>query len=166
MGLDGMAFDDDADALREARLLWRHQCGIELEPTLSHTDLAEAIFVNGRRTITPVAGGAVEMGLAADLMVLDYGQMAADLLTDNADEFDLMLSRGRKEHVRGLIVGGRTIVEKGKLASIDLAAAEAELLAQARAGWAAAQAVDDVRRRHRDALANFYAQKRHSSPEE
>ena len=163
IGLDGMAFDDDADALREARLLWCQQRGAELEAALDRRELCDAMFVTGRRTITPVPGGAIEPGLAADLLLLDHARMAADMLDENADELDLILTRGRKEHVRGLIVAGRTIVENGMVRSIDLAAVEAELWAQARSAWSEARAGDALRQRHRHGLATFYACNCHRS---
>jgi len=157
IGLDGMAFDDDADALREMRLAWCQQRGAGLEPALRRGELCDAMFINGRRTVTPVPGGAIEPGLAADLMLIDYARMAQDMLDGDADELELVLNRGRKKYVRDLIVAGRRIVADGKLRSIDLAAAEAELLAQARRAWPGTQAADGLRHRHRHALARFYA---------
>ncbi len=86
MGLDGMAFDDDADARRELRLVWCQQQGTGLDGAITKADLCEAVFVNGRRTITPVGGGAIEPGLAADLVLLDYAKMTADVMEGAADE--------------------------------------------------------------------------------
>jgi 5-methylthioadenosine/S-adenosylhomocysteine deaminase len=108
MGLDGMALDDDADALRELRLLWYQQQGTALEGAISKSELCQAIFVNGRRTITPLEGAAIEPGMAADLLLLDYAAMTPDVLHDG-DELDVLINLGRKEHVRGLLVGGRKL---------------------------------------------------------
>jgi 5-methylthioadenosine/S-adenosylhomocysteine deaminase len=156
MGLDGMALDDDEDALRELRLLWHNQKANGLTDGITRAQLCEAAFVAGRRTITKATGGAIERGLAADLLVLDYRGMAADLLQDAADELDIVLARGRKEHVRQLIVDGQTVVENGKVCSIDLMALESELMKQARAAKSDALAQADTRTRYRDALARFY----------
>jgi cytosine/adenosine deaminase-related metal-dependent hydrolase len=163
LGLDGMAFDDDADALREARLLWCQQRGAELDVGLGRREVCDALFINGRRTVTSVQGGAIEPGLAADLMLLDYARMTADVMDDDVDELDLLFTRGRKEYVRGLIVAGRTIVENGLVRSIDLGALESELWAQARRGWPDGLAGDGLRQRHQRALANFYACNCHQS---
>jgi 5-methylthioadenosine/S-adenosylhomocysteine deaminase len=156
IGLDGMAVDEDADALREMRLVWCHQQGTGLKGALSRRELCDAMFVNGRRTITPAAGGAIEPGLAADLVVLDRPQLTADALAEDVDELDFLLTRGRKDHVRGLIVAGRTIVEDGVVRSVDLGAIESELWAQARKAWPDAMAGDGLRQRHWNALADFY----------
>jgi 5-methylthioadenosine/S-adenosylhomocysteine deaminase len=156
MGLDGMAFDDDEDALRELRLLWRCQQGAGMTGAISHAELCEAAFVAGRRTITAVPGGAIEPGMAADLLLLDYRGMAADVLEGAASELDVILARGRKEHVRTLIVAGRTIVDDGIVCSVDLPALESELLGQARTAWPPAPAQAELRRRYHAALADFY----------
>jgi cytosine/adenosine deaminase-related metal-dependent hydrolase len=156
MGLDGMAFDDDEDGLRELRLLWYSQQGTALTSTISRTELCDAVFVTGRRTITPVAGGAIEAGMAADLMLLDYRRMSADVLDGAASELDVILARGRKDYLRSLIVAGRTIVENGTIRSVDLAALESELMKQAQAAWPAALLAAKLRRRYQIALVDFY----------
>jgi cytosine/adenosine deaminase-related metal-dependent hydrolase len=165
MGLDGMAFDDDEDALRELRLLWYSAQGTSLTSAVSRGELCDAVFVTGRRTITPVTGGAIEAGMAADLILLDYRRMSADVLDGAASELDLILTRGRKEYLHGLIVAGRTIVENGVVRSVDLAALESELLGQARAAWPAALAASKLRRRYQTALAEFYRCGCHQTPD-
>jgi cytosine/adenosine deaminase-related metal-dependent hydrolase len=127
--------------------------------------LCDAVFVTGRRTITPVTGGAIEAGMAADLMLLDYRQMSGDVLDGAASELDVILTRGRKGYLRGLIVAGRTIVENGVVHSVDLAALESELLGQARAAWSAALATSKLGRRYKTALAEFYRCGGHQRPD-
>jgi cytosine/adenosine deaminase-related metal-dependent hydrolase len=156
MGLDGMALDDDEDGLRELRLLWHNQKSSGLTDGITRAQLCEAVFIAGRRTITPVAGGRIAPGMAADLLLLDYARMATDVLAGAADELDVVLARGRKEHVVQLVVDGRTIVEDGRVRSIDQGALESELMAQARAAWSAASATAGLRTDYRAALANFY----------
>lgn len=165
MGLDGMAFDDDEDGLRELRLLWYSQRGTGLTSTISRAELCDAVFVTGRRTITPVAGGAIEAGMAADLMLLDYRRMSADVLDGAASELDLILTRGRKDYVHSLIVAGRVIVENKVVRSVDLAALESELLGQARAAWPAALVASKLRHRYQTALTEFYRCGCHQRPD-
>jgi 5-methylthioadenosine/S-adenosylhomocysteine deaminase len=165
MGLDGMAFDDDEDGLRELRLLWYSQHGTGLASTISRAELCDAVFVTGRRTITPVTGGAIEAGMAADLMLLDYRRMSGDVLDGAVSELDLVLTRGRKDYLLSLIVAGRTIVEKGTICSVDLAALESELRKQAQAAWPAALLAAKLRRRYQTALAEFYRCGCHQRPD-
>jgi cytosine/adenosine deaminase-related metal-dependent hydrolase len=161
MGLDGMALDDDEDGLRELRLLWHGQRGVELKNAISPAELCDAVFRIGRRTVTPEPGGAIGPGMAADLVVLDYAAMAADVLDASGRELEILLTRGRKEFVKRLIVAGRAIVDDSVLCSIDLAAAEQELLAQARAAWPVSAASIALRQRFCDALAEFYVSGAH-----
>jgi cytosine/adenosine deaminase-related metal-dependent hydrolase len=163
MGLDGMAFDDDEDALRELRLLWYNQQGTGLKGAISHTELCDAAFVTARPTITPAAGGAVEPGMAADIILIDYRSMIADVLDGAASELDVILARGRREYLRKLVVAGRAIVDDGIVRSVDLARLEEELMAQARVAWPSAQSSIELRRRHQAALAEFYGCGCHSA---
>lgn len=158
VGLDGMAFDDDEDMLRELRLLWHLQRGFGGKSVLSEADLFDAACVHGRRTVTgDDGGGRISAGAPADLMVLDLAAMSADMVADALDPIDLLLTRMTKRHLRRLVVAGRTVVEDGRCVTVDLPALEADLLGEARAGWAAAP--PDTARTHRlqTAMRRFYA---------
>ena len=134
MGLDGMAFDDDEDALRELRLLWQLQRGFGLDRIVSPDRLWQAVLSDGRRAILgPNDGGTVTPGAPADLLVLKTGRILHDVLPGRADVFDMLLTRATKADVEALYVGGRAVVEHGHVTGIDLPAAEAALLDEARA---------------------------------
>lgn len=133
MGLDGMAFDDDEDAFREARLLWHLQRGFGVTRTLSPDRLWQAVLTDSRRAILgPDAGGRVAEGAPADLIALDTARMSADMIEGRADVPDLMLVRATKADLAAMWIDGRQVVDRGRLTGIDLSAAEAELMAQAR----------------------------------
>lgn len=156
MGLDGMALDDDEDALRELRILWLSHKGSGLRDGINQAQLCEAALVVGRQTVTPVPGGSIAPGMAADLLVLNYGRMSCDIMSDAAEKLDVVLSRARKEHVHQLMVDGRLIVEDGKVRSVDLTEIEFELHNQARMALRDSATSSRLRHRHRDALAEFY----------
>jgi hypothetical protein len=69
---------------------------------------------------------------------------------------DIVLARARKEYVHQLMVDGKIIVDQGVLRSLDLAAIEAELLAQARVAWPGAASSIGLRTRYRNALGDLY----------
>ncbi|ROU02916.1 amidohydrolase family protein [Histidinibacterium lentulum] len=153
LGLDGMAFDDDEDALRELRVAWRLQRGWGVDDILTRDRLLDAALLDGRRAIFgPGAGQGLEAGAPADLLELDMSRIRADVLEDRADPVDLMIARARTEDVRTLIVGGRRVVETGRVTGIDLPAAEAELMAQARAAAGAAPDLAPLQA----AIADYY----------
>lgn len=134
LGLDGMAFDDDEDALRELRLLWQLHRGFGMEDVMEADRLWQAVLSDGRRAILgPDAGGAITPGAPADLMVLNTTRMMHDVMRGRADVRDILLTRATKADVEALYVGGCAVVENHRLTGLDLQAAENALLAEARA---------------------------------
>lgn len=153
LGLDGMAFDDDEDALRELRVAWRLQRGWGVDEVLTRDRLLDAALLDGRRAIFgPGAGEGLEEGAPADLLELDMARITSDVIEDRADPVDLLIARARNEDVRTLIVGGRTVVEQGAVTGLDLPAAEAELMAQARAAAGASPDLAPLQ----SAIADYY----------
>ncbi len=134
MGLDGMAFDDDEDALREVRMLWHLQRGFGTTDVLSAERLWQAVLDDGRAAILGHdGGGRVEPGAPADLLLLATDRIMADVLADRVSATELLLTRATQADVAGLWVAGRQVVAQGRCLSIDLPAIEAELITQARA---------------------------------
>jgi cytosine/adenosine deaminase-related metal-dependent hydrolase len=157
VGLDGMAFDDDEDLLREARLAWRLTRGLSDAEGLSRTGLFCALCAHGRRAVLGEdGGGVIAPGAPADLIVLDAAAMLPDDLGREIDLLDLLLTRMTKRHVKALIVGGREVVRDARCVSVDLPAMEAELNDQARRA-AAETLVDEARlARLQAAVRDFY----------
>jgi 5-methylthioadenosine/S-adenosylhomocysteine deaminase len=148
MGLDGMALDEDDDALREMRLAYALHRGWGYETTMTRAQLWAFAAINGRRSVRGAAddgGGVLQPGAAADLLLLD-----ADVLDDDAellpdvDPLDLVLARAHGGHIDEVIAGGRPVVRQGRVLGIDEPACVRELNAQVRhrlqtepewAGW-------------------------------
>jgi cytosine/adenosine deaminase-related metal-dependent hydrolase len=156
LGLDGMAFDDDEDALRELRVAWRLARGWGAEEVLSLDRLLDAALIDGRKAILGPhePGGSLVAGAPADILTLDTARLTADVVEDETDLVALAVARARTEDVRSLVVNGRTVVENGKATGIDRPAAEAELMAQARA--AGGLPPDGDLRTLQAALADYY----------
>lgn len=114
------------------RLLWSLHGGwgfdVELEPRQA---LAMALE-NGRIALGAPAGGRLEAGAAADLLVLDRASLDEDAITE-VDPLDLMFARASRRHVKELIVAGRTVVRDGTVLGVDLDAVQNELRARYRA---------------------------------
>ncbi|MEM0937074.1 MAG: amidohydrolase family protein [Pseudomonadota bacterium] len=155
LGLDGLAFDDDEDALRELRVAWRLQRGWGADDVLTRDRLLDAALIDGRRSILGAdGGGTIAPGAPADILTLDTARITGDILEGGADLVDLLVARARNEDVRGLHVGGRAVVVEGRATGIDRAAAEVELLAQARASGCTPLTSED--HAVRAALAAYY----------
>lgn len=126
VGLDGAAFDEDDDMLREMRLLRALQGGWGFDTDVSQRDVLAAAAATGRATIGAPAGGTLAVGAPADVLVLDTRRLDPDAIMDVAP-LDLLFARGTKAHAADLHVAGRQVVADGRLTGIDLAAIEAEV---------------------------------------
>ncbi len=134
MGLDGLSFDEDDDALREMRLGYILHKGLGFEARMSRAEILKFSFQHGRFAVTGEAdGGAIAPGAPADLLVLDWDRLTADLIEPDVPPLDLLLGRARRDHIKDVFVGGRRIVAGGKVTGVDLPGLERELLAQLRA---------------------------------
>jgi cytosine/adenosine deaminase-related metal-dependent hydrolase len=136
LGLDGMAFDDDEDALANCASHGGLQRGWGAEEVLSRDRLLDAALIDGRRAILGPhePGGSLVAGAPADILTLD----SARHHRRRGGGRDRPCSRWPwpapgPRMCAALLVNGRTVVENGKATGIDRPAAEAELMAQARA---------------------------------
>lgn len=133
MGVDGQAFDEDDDALREIRLLWALHGGWGFDSEGGPQRMLAIALENGRAALSAPAGGRLDIGMAADLLVVDRAALDEDALTE-IDPLDLLFARASRNHIRELIVAGRSIVADGKVIGVDLDSAHRELRAHYRAG--------------------------------
>ena len=140
MGLDGMAFDEDDDALREMRLAYAAASRLGLR----HDDDARAALglrgaqrpAQRARAAAP-PGGRIAPGAARRHRRARLGRARRrHALFADIDPLDLLLARANGTHIAQVIVGGRTVVEAGRVHGIDEAALRAELLARTRAALA------------------------------
>lgn len=132
LGIDGCAFDEDDDALREVRLLKALHAGIGFEEGVSPEAALTAACATGRRSIGAPEGGVLAPGCPADLLILDLDALDRDAVMP-VDPRDLLLARASAGHVAELVVAGRTVVEAGRVTGVDLPAVEEELRARYRA---------------------------------
>src|SRR5262249_11877406 len=124
LGLDGMALDDDDDALREMRLAFLMHAR---ERNVTPRSVFTAAMGTGRRAVTGVLSPAtIAPGGDADLVFLDYQAMAGDVVEDLTDESLLVLGRASGRFVTHLMVNGRWVLRDGHTTGIDEARLNAE----------------------------------------
>ncbi|MBN8938467.1 MAG: amidohydrolase family protein [Rhizobiales bacterium] len=133
IGIDGQAFDEDDDLIREMRLVWSLHGGWGFDIEVTPADVMQAVFANGHATLSSPVTGRIEAGAPADLLLLDRTALDEDALMPVAPA-DLLFSRGSARHLAESIVAGRSIVRDGRVTGIDLDAVQAELRAALRAG--------------------------------
>jgi cytosine/adenosine deaminase-related metal-dependent hydrolase len=139
MGLDGCAFDEDDDALRELRLFKALHAGWGFDEVLDPARALQAACVTGREAIGAPPGGMLAEGTPADLLVLDLDTLDRDGLVP-PDPRHLLFARATRAHIAALIVAGRETVRDGVLAGADAARMEAQLREAYRAATAAMRA--------------------------
>ena len=155
IGLDGLTFDDDDDALREIRLAYRLHLGTRLNADLEIADILDAAMGTGREVLDGKEIASLGEGSDADLLLIDRDRLIPDLIADPADELAVVMARATARHVSHLIVQGREVVRDGKVLGIDLDAAESELREMGRALGPDVETIEFVRR-HRQRLMAFY----------
>ena len=162
LGMDTLALDDDDDALRELRLTYRLHAGTSFDEVLTPDRLFEASMCTGARAVTGRGDfGTIAPGRPADLVVLDYQRMAADVIDDASSELDVLLVRATKDYVRSVIVNGREIVRDGMPTGVDYPALRAELAAQAANASGEIGAFQPILRRYQDAIRAYFREGRH-----
>lgn len=125
IGLDGGAIDDDQDIWREIRLAYLAHGGREMQRGFTAATLFDAAIHTGAKVVGAPA--------AQDFVVIDYSALSSDFLFDDIDETEALLTRMTGRQVKGLAVAGREIFRDGRFLTVDVDAAERELMAQARA---------------------------------
>lgn len=135
MGMDGLALDEDDDALREMRLAFSLHRGWGYDEQMSRAQLWQFAARNGRQSVAGVQasiGARIAVGEPADLLVLDWDAVDDDALFPDIDPFELLLARAHGGHIQEVYIGGRQIVAAGKVVTVDEEGARAELIAQVR----------------------------------
>ena len=157
IGLDASPIDDDDDILRELRLVWLNHRGWGLDDVLTRERLFEAATIDGRRAVLGAdGGGRLEPSTPADIMLLDYAAMARDVLSPSQDPVDVLLTRATRKCLARLVVAGRDVVIASKCVTVDRAALEDELLAEAKAGWASSPPDDAATADMRRTVRRYY----------
>jgi len=125
LGLDGMAFDEDDDILREMRLAGALHRGWGYEQVFDDGTLWDMAASHGRRAVLGAArdreipGGRLAAGHAADCLVLERHALDDQLLADDSDPTGALFSRGQAAQIRDVIAQGKIVVENGRVCGVD-----------------------------------------------
>lgn len=132
VGMDGLAFDEDDDMMREMRLTHAVHAGLGFDETFTRPGYLGATIATGRRSIGAPGTGALAVGAQADFIVVDLDRLDRDAILP-VSPVDLLFARANAAHVSEVVVAGRTIVSNEAVTGIDLPAVETELRALYRA---------------------------------
>lgn len=126
VGIDGLALDEDDDALREMRLVKMAHGGLGYARNWTSAEFFGLAVRNGRAATGAPGPGELAPGAPADFTVLDLDRLDRDAIMP-VDPLDLVFARGNAALVREVVVAGRSIVRDGQPTGVDLPAIEAEL---------------------------------------
>lgn len=131
LGLDEAGLNDDRDMLQEMRL------AMHLHKVTAHEPGSNAV-APGRLLHMATEGGAVtsdfaprigriEAGRAADFFIFDAEAAAYPAPSGYSPSIEMLLHRGRPEHIRAVYCNGKKILADGRFTRIDREAALAEI---------------------------------------
>lgn len=131
MGLDEAGINDDRDMLQEMRLVLKlHRVpGMDsLVPTSAQ--VFQMATEHGAKT-TGFAQeiGSLEVGKAADIVLIDWHHIAYPYLDDDISVIDAVVQRSRTAGVDTVMVEGEVILKDGKFTKVNKEEALAELAA-------------------------------------
>lgn len=155
MGLDGCAFDEDDDALREMRLFRLLNQGWAFTEGLSTQQTLKAVCKMGRQSLGFKQGGTIEVGMPADLLMLDLNGLDRDAVMA-VDPMHYLFSRANNTSIIEVISGGKTIVQNGELETLDLHGIQTELREAYRENMAQSEAFFDSWSRLEPLLNDHY----------
>jgi cytosine/adenosine deaminase-related metal-dependent hydrolase len=126
IGLDEAGINDDRDMLQEMRLVLRaHRVpGMEEADVPTMAQVLRMATTGGAKT-TPYGGtiGSLEVGKAADLVMIDWDQVAYPYLDEETPLLDAVIQRAKTEGVTRVMCDGEVIYEEGRFKRVDQAAA-------------------------------------------
>lgn len=122
IGLDEAGINDDRDMLQEMRLVLRAHRVPGLDeaevPTMAQV-LRMATDGGAKTTGFADSIGRLEVGRAADLVLLDWQQISYPYLDPLMPTLDAVIQRARSEGVRSVMCNGEVIYADGKFTRVD-----------------------------------------------
>ncbi len=121
IGMDDKEFGDERDFIEEARMAAKLHRVVDHVPgsgCLGSREVFHMVTEGGARCIG-LQIGKLEVGKPADVVLLDYTRMTEPFTYPYHDPVEVLLQRGRKSHITHVLIGGKIVLENGKLTQID-----------------------------------------------
>ena len=156
LGMDGCAFDDDQDFIREMRTAWFNpSCsGIgakpdHLIPLKMATSYGTEITSYGQNR------GTIEKGRTADFVLIDLRSLKTPWTSPDTDILELFLQRASRKNVQALFVSGEQVYKNDKENAMRLKNAGEILAAELEKNWVKSFDGEESRILHLK-IAEFY----------
>jgi 5-methylthioadenosine/S-adenosylhomocysteine deaminase len=129
IGLDDVGINDDQDMLQEMRLVLRAHREPGMDDRVPTTAQVFRMATSGGAKTTPYCSeiGTLEIGKAADMVLLDWKQISYPYLDPEVPVLDAVIQRAKTRGVQTVIVAGEIVYRDGKFTRVDRDAALREL---------------------------------------
>jgi 5-methylthioadenosine/S-adenosylhomocysteine deaminase len=122
IGLDEAGINDDRDMLQEMRLVLRaHRVPGMVDADVPTTAQVFRMATSGGARTTPFGDsiGSLEIGKAADLVLVDWDQIAWPYLDQDTPLIDAVIQRAKTEGVKLTMCDGEILYKDGEFTRID-----------------------------------------------
>ena len=120
LGTDSTSINEDEDFLQEMRLAHRlHRNPGVNSPTLTADKIVSMATVGGAKATMFGDVGSLEPGKKADLITINLDAITEPYLDPEAPIIDALIYKARATDVDTVMIGGRVMVEGGRVASVD-----------------------------------------------
>lgn len=132
LGMDGTTINDNEDMWQEMRLALRLHRGPRMsDPAPTPADIFHLSTHGGAKLLrADHQRGMLAPGYQADVVLLNLNQITYPWVAPEADPLAVVLYRAAAGDVDTVIIGGETVVEAGRVTTIDEAAIGQELAAE------------------------------------
>jgi cytosine/adenosine deaminase-related metal-dependent hydrolase len=132
LGMDGSTINDNEDMWQEMRLALRLHRPPQLGTPAPRAADVFRMATHGGAALMRAAGrrGKLAAGYQADVVVVDLARVTWPWVAPEADPLELLVYRAEARDVDVVLVGGRVVVEGGRVTTLDEEALGRELAAQ------------------------------------
>jgi cytosine/adenosine deaminase-related metal-dependent hydrolase len=125
IGIDEAGINDDRDMLQEMRMVLRaHRVpGMDDEVPTAAQVFRMATAGGAKTTAFGERLGVLEVGRAADMVLIDWGHLSYPYLDEETPVLDAVLQRAKATGVRTVICDGDVIYNEGRFTKVDRDAA-------------------------------------------
>ena len=129
IGIDEAGINDDRDMLQEMRMVLRAHRVPGMDDSVPTAAQVFRMATSGGAKTTAFGDtiGALEVGRAADMVLMDWKPVSYPYLDQDVPLLDAVLLRAKTEGVRGVICDGEVIYANGRFTKVDRDAALASL---------------------------------------
>ena len=110
IGLDGCAYDDDQDYLREIRTAWLNNSQTGVDGEVDYMKVLKMATVGGASIDNArLSEGVIKEGSKADLVLIDSSMLYKPYVDSYVDPLRLLVQKGTRDYVATTIVNGKIV---------------------------------------------------------